>query len=101
MREHIGIVAGSAEGAAQVALADALFVGDDRRWDVVGAQNAGLRPVLLEGGCAEVTARPSYDSESYWHHRAFNRGILMTNMQAALRLQPATAGGAQTQHQDE
>jgi len=28
--------------------ADALFVGDDHRWDVVGAQNAGLRPVLLE-----------------------------------------------------
>ena len=49
MREHIGIVAGSAEGAAQVAPADALFVGDDHRRDVVGAQNAGLRPVLLEG----------------------------------------------------
>jgi FMN phosphatase YigB (HAD superfamily) len=28
--------------------ADALFVGDDHRWDIVGAQNAGLRPVLLE-----------------------------------------------------
>jgi len=33
----------------EVAPADALFVGDDYRWDVVGAQNAGLRPVLLEG----------------------------------------------------
>ena len=31
-----------------VAPADALFVGDDHRWDIVGAQNAGLRPVLLE-----------------------------------------------------
>jgi putative hydrolase of the HAD superfamily len=29
----------------EVASADALFVGDDRRWDVAGAQNAGLRPV--------------------------------------------------------
>src|SRR4026208_123415 len=28
--------------------ADALFVGDDHRWDIVGAQNAGLRPVLLD-----------------------------------------------------
>ena len=26
---------------------DALFVGDDHRWDVVGARNAGIRPVLL------------------------------------------------------
>ena len=32
----------------EVAPADALFVGDDYRWDIVGAQNAGLRPVLLE-----------------------------------------------------
>jgi FMN phosphatase YigB (HAD superfamily) len=31
-----------------VAPADALFVGDDHRWDIVGAQNAGLRPILLE-----------------------------------------------------
>jgi FMN phosphatase YigB (HAD superfamily) len=31
----------------EVAPADALFVGDDQRWDVVGAQNAGIRPVLL------------------------------------------------------
>ena len=31
-----------------VAAASALFVGDDHRWDIVGAQNAGLRPVLLE-----------------------------------------------------
>lgn len=30
-----------------VAAADALFVGDDHRWDIIGAQNAGLRPVLL------------------------------------------------------
>jgi FMN phosphatase YigB (HAD superfamily) len=26
---------------------EALFVGDDHRWDVVGARNAGVRPVLL------------------------------------------------------
>jgi FMN phosphatase YigB (HAD superfamily) len=32
----------------EVAPADALFVGDDQRWDIVGAQNTGLRPVLLE-----------------------------------------------------
>jgi putative hydrolase of the HAD superfamily len=31
-----------------VAPADGLFVGDDHRWDIVGAQNAGIRPVLLE-----------------------------------------------------
>jgi putative hydrolase of the HAD superfamily len=30
-----------------VAPVDALFVGDDARWDLLGAQNAGLRPVLL------------------------------------------------------
>jgi putative hydrolase of the HAD superfamily len=29
---------------------EALFVGDDHRWDVVGARNAGLRPVLLGSG---------------------------------------------------
>jgi HAD superfamily hydrolase (TIGR01509 family) len=27
--------------------AEALFVGDDHRWDVVGARNAGIRPVLI------------------------------------------------------
>jgi len=31
-----------------VAPAEALFVGDDHGWDMLGAQNAGLRPVLLE-----------------------------------------------------
>ena len=30
-----------------VASSDALFVGDDPRWDVAGARNAGVRPVLL------------------------------------------------------
>lgn len=30
-----------------VAPADTLFVGDDRRWDVAGAEGAGLRPVLI------------------------------------------------------
>jgi putative hydrolase of the HAD superfamily len=30
-----------------VAPADAVFVGDDPRWDVIGAQTAGVRPVLL------------------------------------------------------
>jgi hypothetical protein len=37
-------------------------------------------------------ARPSYDSESCWHHRAFDRGILMTSMQASQGLQPTAAG---------
>jgi putative hydrolase of the HAD superfamily len=41
----------------EVAPADALFVGDDHRWDVVGAQNAGLRPVLLES----VVPKPRRD----------------------------------------
>jgi putative hydrolase of the HAD superfamily len=40
-----------------VAPADALFVGDDHRWDIVGAQNAGLRPVLLES----VAPEPPHD----------------------------------------
>jgi len=31
----------------QVAPQDAMFVGDDPRWDVIGAQNAGLLPVLI------------------------------------------------------
>ena len=26
---------------------EAMFVGDDPRWDTVGAQGAGIRPVLL------------------------------------------------------
>ena len=26
---------------------EALFVGDDHRWDIIGAQNAGIRPVLF------------------------------------------------------
>jgi putative hydrolase of the HAD superfamily len=30
-----------------VAPTDAVFVGDDPRWDVAGAQNAGVRAVLL------------------------------------------------------
>jgi putative hydrolase of the HAD superfamily len=42
----------------EVAPADALFVGDDHRWDIVGAQNAGLRPVLLESVVA--TPRREY-----------------------------------------
>jgi len=40
----------------EVAPADALFVGDDHRWDVVGAQNAGLRPVLLGSGATKSPA---------------------------------------------
>jgi putative hydrolase of the HAD superfamily len=40
-----------------VAPADALFVGDDHRWDIVGARNAGLRPVLLES----VVPKPRRD----------------------------------------
>ena len=30
-----------------VAPADAIFVGDDALWDLIGARNVGLRPVLL------------------------------------------------------
>jgi putative hydrolase of the HAD superfamily len=30
-----------------VAPTEALFVGDDHQWDVVGARNAGIRPVLI------------------------------------------------------
>jgi putative hydrolase of the HAD superfamily len=30
-----------------VAPTDAVFVGDDPRWDVAGAKNAGVRPLLL------------------------------------------------------
>ena len=41
----------------EVAPADALFVGDDHRWDIIGAQNAGLRPVLLES----VVPNPRHD----------------------------------------
>jgi HAD superfamily hydrolase (TIGR01509 family) len=41
----------------EVAPADALFVGDDHQWDIVGAQNAGLRPVLLES----VVPKPRRD----------------------------------------
>lgn len=33
-----------------VAPAETLFVGDDHRWDVLGAQSAGLLPVLLDSG---------------------------------------------------
>jgi putative hydrolase of the HAD superfamily len=33
-----------------VAPSQSLFVGDDHRWDVVGARNAGCRPVLLGSG---------------------------------------------------
>jgi putative hydrolase of the HAD superfamily len=40
----------------EVAPADALFVGDDHRWDVVGAQNAGVRPVLLGSGVTKPPA---------------------------------------------
>jgi FMN phosphatase YigB (HAD superfamily) len=40
-----------------VAPADALFVGDDHRWDINGAQSAGLRPVLLES----VVPKPRHD----------------------------------------
>src|SRR5262249_45082446 len=38
----------------RVAPANAVFVGDDARWDVIGAQNAGLRPVLLRSSSAPV-----------------------------------------------
>jgi FMN phosphatase YigB (HAD superfamily) len=31
-----------------------MFVGDDARWDLIGAQNAGLRPVLLRPSLVPV-----------------------------------------------
>jgi putative hydrolase of the HAD superfamily len=37
-----------------VAAEDAVFVGDDARWDVFGAQSAGMRAVLLEPAEVEV-----------------------------------------------
>jgi putative hydrolase of the HAD superfamily len=37
---------------------EALFVGDDPRWDVIGAQGAGLRPVLLARTITEGRADP-------------------------------------------
>ena len=40
----------------EVAPAEALFVGDDQRWDVVGAQNAGVRPVILGPGVGKSPA---------------------------------------------
>ena len=39
-----------------VAPSEAVFIGDDPRWDVAGAQNAGLRPVLL--GAQASAPRP-------------------------------------------
>ncbi|HEY7441122.1 MAG TPA: HAD family hydrolase [Vicinamibacterales bacterium] len=39
----------------EVPPAEALFVGDDHRWDVMGAVNAGLRPVLLASGPTTVS----------------------------------------------
>jgi len=41
-----------------VASSDALFVGDDPRWDVAGAQNAGVRPVLL----GSLTSSPELET---------------------------------------
>jgi HAD superfamily hydrolase (TIGR01509 family) len=39
-----------------VSASNALFVGDDARWDVTGAANAGLRPVLLASGSTTASA---------------------------------------------
>jgi putative hydrolase of the HAD superfamily len=53
-----------------VARADAIFVGDDARWDLIGAQNAGLRPVLLRpsvpvsDGCVGLIAFPTFST--FW-----------------------------------
>jgi putative hydrolase of the HAD superfamily len=41
-----------------MAPSDAIFVGDDPRWDVAGAQNAGVRPVLL--AAAASSPAPEY-----------------------------------------
>jgi putative hydrolase of the HAD superfamily len=42
----------------KVVPAEALFVGDDRQWDVVGARNAGVRPVLI--GSEELKPPPDH-----------------------------------------
>ena len=36
--------------------AEAVFVGDDPRWDVVGAQRAGVQPILLGSRSAELAS---------------------------------------------
>ena len=46
-----------------VAPPDAVFVGDDPRWDVAGAKNAGVRPVLVgsEAGAPGLEAIPNLE----------------------------------------
>jgi len=39
-----------------VQAADAVFVGDDPRWDVLGAKDAGIRPMLLAPGSSEPSS---------------------------------------------
>ena len=39
-----------------VAAAEAVFVGDDQRWDVAGAHRAGIRPMLLAPHSPEETS---------------------------------------------
>jgi putative hydrolase of the HAD superfamily len=60
--------------ALGVTASEAIFVGDDPQWDMVGARNAGIRPVLLgpDGSgehhtienLREVLALVTQDSES-------------------------------------
>lgn len=39
-----------------VRAADAVFVGDDARWDVAGAERAGIRPILLAPNRTDATS---------------------------------------------
>jgi HAD superfamily hydrolase (TIGR01509 family) len=61
---------------------EALFVGDDPRWDIEGAQRAGIRPVLLSSesavippGCTVIPDLPSVldavvaDQDNAWRGR--------------------------------
>jgi putative hydrolase of the HAD superfamily len=41
---------------------EALFVGDDHRWDVIGAQNAGIRPVLLARAASRSSGHETIQS---------------------------------------
>jgi hypothetical protein len=36
--------------SSSVPATEAVFVGDDPRWDIIGAEQTGLRPILLSPG---------------------------------------------------
>ncbi|HEY4213592.1 MAG TPA: HAD family hydrolase [Steroidobacteraceae bacterium] len=47
-----------------VRAAESFFVGDDPRWDVIGAEQAGIQPILL------APKRPVAQGSASAHHRA-------------------------------